>query len=143
MKELFCTLLCLACHVGSLYAQSTTCLQKLTAVRWECGLPEYGDYRQQVYTDSTMYIKYYGGNDVLIRDPDKRYYLTSSVEYAFDESKVGKVANGTYMMTKNQWGSIACYKICELTPVKLTLHIVHGDGLRYPFSRPWEYTPMK
>lgn len=66
-----------------------TTMDLLTHTVWEHGKPIYGDYRQMVYTDSTV-TKIYPKSNGEVSTITWRYYLTDKEEFSFDKSKIGK-----------------------------------------------------
>lgn len=134
--------LCLAGHTLVLSQENSTMVSILKSTVWEHGNPDFGDYRQLVFTDSTTYYKSVIDDSGLRKREDRKYYLTDRVEYAFDNRKVGKTSAGTYVMTKNDLGGIMCYKIKSLSKTLFEWIPIHLNG-RENDRVVWSYTPLK
>lgn len=57
------------------------------------------------------------------------FYLSDSIVTAFDDSKIGTVYNGKYIITKDKSDETGCYEIVELTTTKLKIR--KYDGISY------------
>ena len=114
----------------------------LTHTVWEHGKPIYGDYRQMVYTDSTV-TKIYPKSNGEVSTITWRYYLTDKEEFSFDKSKIGKRVNGSYYMAMNLYGAFTSFKILELSKDKLVIVAMRVNGGKRTPCIPWDYTPLK
>ena len=119
-----------------------TTMDLLTHTVWEHGKPIYGDYRQIVYTDSTV-TKIYPESNGEVSTITWRYYLTDKEEFSFDKSKIGKRVNGSYYMAMNPYGAFTCFKILELSKDKLVIVAIRVNGGERTPCIPWDYTPLK
>ena len=119
-----------------------TTMDLLTHTVWECGKPIYGDYRQMVYTDSTV-TKIYPESNGEVSTITWRYYLTDKEEFSFDKSKIGKRVNGSYYMAMNLYGAFTSFKILELSKDKLVIVAMRVNGGKRTPCIPWDYTPLK
>ena len=119
-----------------------TTMDLLTHTVWECGKPIYGDYRQMVYTDSTV-TKIYPESNGEVSTITWRYYLTDKEEFSFDKSKIGKRVNGSYYMAMNPYGAFTSFKIVELSKDKLVIVAMRVNGGERTPCIPWDYTPLK
>ena len=119
-----------------------TTMDLLTHTVWECGKPIYGDYRQMVYTDSTV-TKIYPESNGEVSTITWRYYLTDKEEFSFDKSKIGKRVNGSYYMAMNLYGAFTSFKILELSKDKLVIVAIRVNGGERTPCIPWDYTPLK
>ena len=119
-----------------------TTMDLLTHTVWECGKPIYGDYRQMVYTDSTV-TKIYPESNGEVSTITWRYYLTDKEEFSFDKSKIGKRVNGSYYMAMNPYGAFTSFKILELSKDKLVIVAMRVNGGERTPCIPWDYTPLK
>ena len=119
-----------------------TTMDLLTHTVWECGKPIYGDYRQMVYTDSTV-TKIYPESNGEVSTITWRYYLTDKEEFSFDKSKIGKRVNGSYYMAMNPYGAFTSFKILELSKDKLVIVAIRVNGGERTPCIPWDYTPLK
>ncbi len=119
-----------------------TTMDLLTHTVWECGKPIYGDYRQMVYTDSTV-TKIYPESNGEVSTITWRYYLTDKEEFSFDKSKIGKRVNGSYYMAMNPYGAFTSFKIVELSKDKLAVVAIRVNGGERTPCIPWDYTPLK
>ena len=114
----------------------------LTHTVWEHGKPIYGDYRQMVYTDSTV-TKIYPKSNGEVSTITWRYYLTDKEEFSFDKSKIGKRVNGDYYMTIDKSGTFTSFKILELGKDKLAVVAIRVNGGERTPGAAWVYTPLK
>ena len=119
-----------------------TTMDLLTHTVWEHGKPIYGDYRQMVYTDSTV-TKIYPKSNGEVSTITWRYYLTDKEEFSFDKSKIGKRVNGSYYMAMNPYGAFTSFKIVELSKDKLAIVAIRVNGGERTPCIPWDYTPLK
>ena len=119
-----------------------TTMDLLTHTVWEHGKPIYGDYRQMVYTDSTV-TKIYPESNGEVSTITWRYYLTDKEEFSFDKSKIGKRVNGSYYMAMNPYGAFTSFKIVELSKDKLVIVAMRVNGGERTPCIPWDYTPLK
>ena len=119
-----------------------TTMDLLTHTVWEHGKPIYGDYRQMVYTDSTV-TKIYPKSNGEVSTITWRYYLTDKEEFSFDKSKIGKRVNGSYYMAMNLYGAFTSFKILELSKDKLVIVAMRVNGGERTPCIPWDYTPLK
>ena len=119
-----------------------TTMDLLTHTVWEHGKPIYGDYRQMVYTDSTV-TKIYPESNGEVSTITWRYYLTDKEEFSFDKSKIGKRVNGSYYMAMNLYGAFTSFKILELSKDKLVIVAMRVNGGERTPCIPWDYTPLK
>ena len=119
-----------------------TTMDLLTHTVWEHGKPIYGDYRQMVYTDSTV-TKIYPESNGEVSTITWRYYLTDKEEFSFDKSKIGKRVNGSYYMAMNPYGAFTSFKIVELSKDKLAVVAIRVNGGERTPCIPWDYTPLK
>ena len=119
-----------------------TTMDLLTHTVWEHGKPIYGDYRQMVYTDSTV-TKIYPKSNGEVSTITWRYYLTDKEEFSFDKSKIGKRVNGSYYMAMNPYGAFTSFKIVELSKDKLAVVAIRVNGGERTPCIPWDYTPLK
>ena len=119
-----------------------TTMDLLTHTVWEHGKPIYGDYRQMVYTDSTV-TKIYPESNGEVSTITWRYYLTDKEEFSFDKSKIGKRVNGSYYMAMNPYGAFTSFKILELSKDKLVIVAMRVNGGERTPCIPWDYTPLK
>lgn len=119
-----------------------TTMDLLTHTVWEHGKPIYGDYRQMVYTDSTV-TKIYPKSNGEVSTITWRYYLTDKEEFSFDKSKIGKRVNGSYYMAMNPYGAFTSFKILELSKDKLVIVAMRVNGGERTPCIPWDYTPLK
>ena len=119
-----------------------TTIDLLTHTVWEHGKPIYGDYRQMVYTDSTV-TKIYPESNGEVSTITWRYYLTDKEEFSFDKSKIGKRVNGSYYMAMNPYGAFTSFKIVELSKDKLAIVAIRVNGGERTPCIPWDYTPLK
>lgn len=119
-----------------------TTMDLLTHTVWECGKPIYGDYRQMVYTDSTV-TKIYPKSNGEVSTITWRYYLTDKEEFSFDKSKIGKRVNGSYYMAMNPYGAFTSFKIVELSKDKLAVVAIRVNGGERTPGAAWVYTPLK
>ena len=119
-----------------------TTIDLLTHTVWEHGKPIYGDYRQMVYTDSTV-TKIYPESNGEVSTITWRYYLTDKEEFSFDKSKIGKRVNGSYYMAMNPYGAFTSFKILELSKDKLVIVAMRVNGGERTPCIPWDYTPLK
>ena len=119
-----------------------TTMDLLTHTVWEHGKPIYGDYRQMVYTDSTV-TKIYPKSNGEVSTITWRYYLTDKEEFSFDKSKIGKRVNGSYYMAMNPYGAFTSFKILELSKDKLVIVAIRVNGGERTPCIPWDYTPLK
>ena len=119
-----------------------TTIDLLTHTVWEHGKPIYGDYRQMVYTDSTVTNRYPESNGE-VSTITWRYYLTDKEEFSFDKSKIGKRVNGSYYMAMNLYGAFTSFKILELSKDKLVIVAIRVNGGERTPCIPWDYTPLK
>ena len=119
-----------------------TTMDLLTHTVWEHGKPIYGDYRQMVYTDSTV-TKIYPKSNGEVSTITWRYYLTDKEEFSFDKSKIGKRVNGSYYMAMNPYGAFTSFKILELSKDKLVIVAMRVNGGKRTPCIPWDYTPLK
>ena len=119
-----------------------TTMDLLTHTVWEHGKPIYGDYRQMVYTDSTV-TKIYPESNGEVSTITWRYYLTDKEEFSFDKSKIGKRVNGSYYMAMNLYGAFTSFKIVELSKDKLAVVAIRVNGGERTPCIPWDYTPLK
>ena len=119
-----------------------TTIDLLTHTVWEHGKPIYGDYRQMVYTDSTV-TKIYPESNGEVSTITWRYYLTDKEEFSFDKSKIGKRVNGSYYMAMNPYGAFTSFKIVELSKDKLAVVAIRVNGGERTPCIPWDYTPLK
>ena len=119
-----------------------TTMDLLTHTVWECGKPIYGDYRQMVYTDSTV-TKIYPESNGEVSTITWRYYLTDKEEFSFDKSKIAKRVNGSYYMAMNPYGAFTSFKIVELSKDKLAVVAIRVNGGERTPCIPWDYTPLK
>ena len=119
-----------------------TTMDLLTHTVWEHGKPIYGDYRQMVYTDSTV-TKIYPKSNGEVSTITWRYYLTDKEEFTFDKSKIGKRVNGSYYMAMNLYGAFTSFKILELSKDKLVIVAMRVNGGERTPCIPWDYTPLK
>ena len=119
-----------------------TTMDLLTHTVWEHGKPIYGDYRQMVYTDSTV-TKIYPKSNGEVSTITWRYYLTDKEEFSFDKSKIGKRVNGSYYMAMNLYGAFTSFKILELSKDKLVIVAMRVNGGKRTPCIPWDYTPLK
>ena len=119
-----------------------TTMDLLTHTVWEHGKPIYGDYRQMVYTDSTV-TKIYPKSNGEVSTITWRYYLTDKEEFSFDKSKIGKRVNGSYYMAMNPYGAFTSFKIVELSKDKLAVVAIRVNGGERTPCIPWAYTPLK
>ena len=119
-----------------------TTMDLLTHTVWEHGKPIYGDYRQMVYTDSTV-TKIYPKSNGEVSTITWRYYLTDKEEFSFDKSKIGKRVNGSYYMAMNLYGAFTSFKILELSKDKLAVVAIRVNGGERTPCIPWDYTPLK
>ena len=119
-----------------------TTIDLLTHTVWEHGKPIYGDYRQMVYTDSTV-TKIYPESNGEVSTITWRYYLTDKEEFSFDKSKIGKRVNGSYYMAMNLYGAFTSFKILELSKDKLVIVAMRVNGGERTPCIPWDYTPLK
>ena len=119
-----------------------TTMDLLTHTVWEHGKPIYGDYRQMVYTDSTV-TKIYPESNGEVSTITWRYYLTDKEEFSFDKSKIGKRVNGSYYMAMNLYGAFTSFKILELSKDKLVIVAMRVNGGKRTPCIPWDYTPLK
>ena len=119
-----------------------TTMDLLTHTVWECGKPIYGDYRQMVYTDSTVTMRCPKANGE-VSTITWRYYLTDKEEFSFDKSKIGKRVNGSYYMAMNLYGAFTSFKILELSKDKLVIVAIRVNGGERTPCIPWDYTPLK
>ena len=119
-----------------------TTMDLLTHTVWEHGKPIYGDYRQMVYTDSTV-TKIYPKSNGEVSTITWRYYLTDKEEFSFDKSKIGKRVNGSYYMSMNPYGAFTSFKIFELSKDKLAVVAIRVNGGERTPCIPWDYTPLK
>ena len=119
-----------------------TTMDLLTHTVWEHGKPIYGDYRQMVYTDSTV-TKIYPESNGEVSTITWRYYLTDKEEFSFDKSKIGKRVNGSYYMAMNPYGAFTSFKILELSKDKLVIVAMRVNGGKRTPCIPWDYTPLK
>ena len=58
---------------------------------------------------------------------DRRYYLSDNVPRSFDESKVGKLTSGVYLVEKT-FNGFLCYKITNYTGYELRMVLVPTDN---------------
>ena len=119
-----------------------TTMDLLMHTVWEHGKPIYGDYRQMVYTDSTV-TKIYPESNGEVSTITWRYYLTDKEEFSFDKSKIGKRVNGSYYMAMNLYGAFTSFKILELSKDKLVIVAMRVNGGERTPCIPWDYTPLK
>ena len=119
-----------------------TTMDLLMHTVWEHGKPIYGDYRQMVYTDSTV-TKIYPESNGEVSTITWRYYLTDKEEFSFDKSKIGKRVNGSYYMAMNPYGAFTSFKIVELSKDKLAVVAIRVNGGERTPCIPWDYTPLK
>ena len=119
-----------------------TTMDLLTHTVWEHGKPIYGDYRQMVYTDSTV-TKIYPKSNGEVSTITWRYYLTDKEEFSFDKSKIGKRVNGSYYMAMNPYGAFTSFKILEISKDKLVIVAMRVNGGKRTPCIPWDYTPLK
>ncbi len=119
-----------------------TTMDLLTHTVWEHGKPIYGDYRQMVYTDSTV-TKIDPKSNGEVSTITWRYYLTDKEEFSFDKSKIGKRVNGSYYMAMNPYGAFTSFKIVELSKDKLAVVAIRVNGGERTPCIPWDYTPLK
>ena len=119
-----------------------TTMDLLTHTVWEHGKPIYGDYRQMVYTDSTV-TKIYPESNGEVSTITWRYYLTDKEEFSFDKSKIGKRVNGSYYMAMNPYGAFTSFKILELSKDKLVIVAIRVNGGERTPCIPWDYKPLK
>ena len=119
-----------------------TTMDLLTHTVWEHGKPIYGDYRQMVYTDSTV-TKIYPKSNGEVSTITWRYYLTDKEEFSFDKSKIGKLLNGSYYMAMNPYGAFTSFKIVELSKDKVAVVAIRVNGGERTPCIPWDYTPLK
>jgi hypothetical protein len=110
---------------SSIPVQKTT-LQKLTGKTWTYQYPE--GYSKPIvltfsFTDSTQTgtITFEGGGG----SADRLFYLSDTIETVFDDSKVGNVQNGKYIIF-NACGTngnckVVVDEIISLTDVKLSI----------------------
>ena len=119
-----------------------TTMDLLMHTVWEHGKPIYGDYRQMVYTDSTV-TKIYPESNGEVSTITWRYYLTDKEEFSFDKSKIGKRVNGSYYMAMNPYGAFTSFKILELSKDKLVIVAMRVNGGERTPCIPWDYTPLK
>ena len=119
-----------------------TTMDLLMHTVWEHGKPIYGDYRQMVYTDSTV-TKIYPKSNGEVSTITWRYYLTDKEEFSFDKSKIGKRVNGSYYMAMNPYGAFTSFKIVELSKDKLAVVAIRVNGGERTPCIPWDYTPLK
>ena len=119
-----------------------TTMDLLTHTVWEHGKPIYGDYRQMVYTDSTV-TNIYPESNGEVSTITWRYYLTDKEEFSFDKSKIGKRVNGSYYMAMNPYGAFTSFKIVELSKDKLAIVAIRVNGGERTPCIPWDYTPLK
>ena len=110
-----------------------TTMDLLTHTVWEHGKPIYGDYRQMVYTDSTV-TKIYPKSNGEVSTITWRYYLTDKEEFSFDKSKIGKRVNGSYYMAMNLYGAFTSFKILELSKDKLVIVAMRVNGGKEPLA---------
>ena len=119
-----------------------TTMDLLTHTVWEHGKPIYGDYRQMVYTDSTV-TKIYPESNGEVSTITWRYYLTDKEEFSFDKSKIAKRVNGDYYMTIDKSGTFTSFKILELGKDKLAVVAIRVNGGERTPGAAWVYTPLK
>ena len=119
-----------------------TTMDLLMHTVWEHGKPIYGDYRQMVYTDSTV-TKIYPESNGEVSTITWRYYLTDKEEFSFDKSKIGKRVNGSYYMAMNPYGAFTSFKIVELSKDKLVIVAIRVNGGERTPCIPWDYIPLK
>ena len=131
------------CFAQAICGQTNTTLSLLTHTVWEHGKPAYGDYRQMVYTDSTIKIWCKDENDRMASDSCRWYYLTDREEMSFDVAKMGKRKDGNYYMMLDYYGNFTCFKILEIGKERLKVVAIRVNGKEKTPGIPWTYTPLR
>lgn len=93
---LFCLLFSM-----SLFSQnSTTTLSLLKGKKWEMLFPSEKQYKvSEIYSNDTI-IHTFTFNGTNVRSFEL-FYLSDSVDYNFNPSRIGQYQNGRYIITKN------------------------------------------
>jgi len=126
MKKIILTIVILAINI-TVYSQDTlSVMDKLMATTWKVqttpdGAPD-NNYLALVKYTETNKARTISYDDKSYTADIGDYYLNDSFDTQFDDSRVGKIFNGKYIITKNKKNSsISVFEIIKLDESELIL----------------------
>jgi hypothetical protein len=130
IKSIFIAVFILLNLVAVTQTQAQSTMQKLTAKTWIYQVP--AAYTQKFSLSMTLKYSTTTENGTMILDGvttslSRAYYLSDIIETSFDNSKIGNVQNGKYLIISTQGTSFDVFEILTLNTIKFSFkHIRSG-----------------
>lgn len=101
-------------------------LEALTATRWKQEGPTSYECFKEYGSDKMIFTFVYSGEKQVITSA---FYLSNSIEWDFDERKVGKSTYGRFIVTKTEQNPVSIERIIEITEDRLVTQSVPNPNV--------------
>lgn len=132
MKKLVLAFIALNVFVGVIAQTTPSTLAMLTGKVWNYLLFDDGEKEIRIeFYYSTTEERVQCFSDVWNTTETSEFYLSDNIVNVFDDSKIGKINNGKYIILKDVFEDghieVSCQEIIELTDTTLTIRDIEGD----------------
>ena len=131
-RKVFLAFIALNVFVGVIAQTTPSTLTMLTGKVWDYLLFDDGEKKIRIeFYYSTTEERVQCFSDVWNTTETSKFYLSDSIVNVFDDSKIGKINNGKYIILKDVFEDghieVSCQEIIELTDTTLTIRDIEGD----------------